>query len=115
MNINPPPSDKRCDCCERHTSELTPFGGPGDPLVGDFRGALLVKRYRPAGPYDEEATNAFREDDKRCEEDGHKDALEWLRAKYGDEKTEEKGSQRAVFFAGAHSILLFRQSCGVKK
>lgn len=44
--INPPPSDKRCECCKRHISELKPFGGPSDPLVGNFSGALLVKNFR---------------------------------------------------------------------
>jgi len=46
VRINPPPSDGRCECCRRHVSELKPFGGPGDPLVGDFSGALLVKHFR---------------------------------------------------------------------
>lgn len=44
--LNPPPVDNRCECCGRHISELKPFGGPGDPLVGDFSGAFLVKHFR---------------------------------------------------------------------
>lgn len=44
--INPPPSDKRCQCCNRHIDELEPYGGPDDPLVGDFRGAFLVQTFR---------------------------------------------------------------------
>jgi hypothetical protein len=36
ININPPPSDCRCECCGKHISELKPFGKAGDPLVGDF-------------------------------------------------------------------------------
>jgi len=44
--INQPPADGRCECCGRHVSELKPFEGPGDPLVGDFKGALLVKTWR---------------------------------------------------------------------
>ena len=44
--INPPPSDERCECCNKHISELKPFGGPGDPLVGDFTGVLLKKNFR---------------------------------------------------------------------
>ena len=43
--INPPPLDNRCECCRRHVDELKPFGGPGDPLVGDFTGQLLVKTF----------------------------------------------------------------------
>jgi hypothetical protein len=34
INLNAPPADGRCDCCGRHISELKPYGGPGDPLVG---------------------------------------------------------------------------------
>jgi hypothetical protein len=48
--INPPPKEGRCNLCGRHVSELKPFGGPGDPCVGDFSGALLVKRFRSEGP-----------------------------------------------------------------
>ena len=48
--INPPPRDARCECCGRHASELKPFGGAGDPLVGDFKGALLVKTFRRMAP-----------------------------------------------------------------
>lgn len=47
LHINPPPRDRRCECCQRHTSELKPFGKAGDPLVGDFDGALLLKNFRP--------------------------------------------------------------------
>jgi hypothetical protein len=44
--INPPPEDERCEVCQRHVDDLNPFGGPGDPLVGNFTGAQLVKHYR---------------------------------------------------------------------
>jgi len=44
--INPPPSDGRCEGCGKHISKLKPFGGAGDPLVGDFNGAILLKTYR---------------------------------------------------------------------
>lgn len=44
--INPPPRDRRCECCGRHVSELKPFGKAGDPLVGDFDGVLLLKNFR---------------------------------------------------------------------
>ena len=46
ININPPPQNGECECCGRHISELKPFGGPGEPLVGDFAGEYLVKMYR---------------------------------------------------------------------
>ena len=64
INLNPPPPDGRCECCGRYISELKPYGGPGDPLVGDFTGAYLVKRFRPGAPYDEEAETARKEADK---------------------------------------------------
>jgi hypothetical protein len=86
MNINPPPSDGRCDCCGRPMSELTPFGGRGDPLVGDFRGALLVKGYRPMGPYDDEAEEACNEAENKFKADGHEDPEAWLIAKYGPQE-----------------------------
>jgi rubredoxin len=44
--INPPPSDARCEVCGRHKKELKTFGKAGDPLVGDFDGAYLVKNFR---------------------------------------------------------------------
>jgi hypothetical protein len=47
INHNPPPEDGRCECCGKHISELTPFGGTGDPVAGDFTDALLVKKFRP--------------------------------------------------------------------
>ncbi len=50
VSINPPPGDKRCECCGRHVSELKPFGGAGDPLVGDFKGASLIKTFRAMAP-----------------------------------------------------------------
>jgi hypothetical protein len=36
-----------------------PYGKAGDPLVGDFEGALLIKTFRPAAPYDEEAEKLY--------------------------------------------------------
>ncbi len=48
--INPPPEDGKCMICGRHVHELKAFGGPGDPLVGDFSGAKLVKQFREEYP-----------------------------------------------------------------
>ena len=36
--------------CGRHVRELEDFGGAGDPLVGDFYGAKLVKKFREDFP-----------------------------------------------------------------
>ncbi len=59
--INPPPVDGHCDICQRHVSELEAFGGPGDPLVGDFSGAKLVKNYRWDYPYHVGSTRECRD------------------------------------------------------
>ncbi len=48
--INPPPNDGKCMICGRHVRDLEAFGGPGDPLVGDFSGAKLIKQYREQLP-----------------------------------------------------------------
>lgn len=58
--INAPPGDGRCEVCGRHMSELTPFGGPGDPLVGDFTGEKLVKTFRIDFPYPDEIQEVMR-------------------------------------------------------
>ena len=86
ISVNWPPSDGRCMCCGRHLSELTPFGGPGDPVRGDFSGALLIKYCRPTGPYDEEAVKAHKEALECHEADGYDDHIEWMKAKYGEEE-----------------------------
>ena len=89
LNINPPPKDGRCDCCGKHISELKPFGGPGDPVNGDFSGAFLVKNYRSVGPYVEEAERAVEEASRKYKEAGFDDLLDWMIEKYGKEKAEE--------------------------
>jgi hypothetical protein len=89
ININPPPKDGRCECCGRHISELKPFGKAGDPLVGDFDGALLVKRWRPDGPYDEEAERAMKNAEKRFRDEGYENPLEWMVNEYGKDKGEQ--------------------------
>jgi hypothetical protein len=89
ININsPPPWEEICDCCLRNISELKPFGGPGDPLAGDFTGRYFVKKYRPAGPYDEKYERLFKEAESRCEEEGFTDVFKYLKNKYGEEEGE---------------------------
>ena len=89
IRINPPPSDGRCQVCRRHISELKPFGGPGDPLVGDFDGELLVKRWRHMGPYDEEAEKSWQEAQAQTGAKEPEKALLWLITRYGKERAEE--------------------------
>ena len=87
--INPPPEDGRCAVCGRHMSELKPFGGPSDPLVGNFSGELLVKGWRPVGPYDEEAQKAWQEAQAQTGAKEPAEALPWLITKYGKERAEQ--------------------------
>ena len=47
--VRPPPGDLRCEVCQRAPDEVPPFGGPGDPLAGDYSGAILVKHARSKG------------------------------------------------------------------
>lgn len=47
--VRPPPGDLRCEVCQRSPDEVPRYGGPGDPLPGDFSGAILVKRPRSKG------------------------------------------------------------------
>lgn len=46
ISINPPPQNGKCECCGKNIKDLKPFGKAGDPLVGNFNGAMLVKTFR---------------------------------------------------------------------
>ena len=89
ININAPPSEGRCDGCGRHLSQLKPFGKAGDPLVGDFNGALLIKNYRCDAPPDEEIEKIMEEffGGYSSSEDYDR-AEEKLIEKYGQEEAE---------------------------
>jgi len=82
--INPPPKDARCECCGRHVSELKPFGGAGDPLVGDFKGATLVKTFRRMAP---PGIHSYEVDDL-LDEEGHLDEKKFIE-KYSKEDLED--------------------------
>ena len=69
ISLNPPPDDGRCHCCGRHISELKPFGKAGDPLVGDFEGAYLIKFSRPEGHLGQEELEIIYESSERSPED----------------------------------------------
>lgn len=45
-----PSDDDNCMICKRHVRELEAFGGPGDPLAGDFSGVKLIKQSREFFP-----------------------------------------------------------------
>jgi hypothetical protein len=89
ISLNPPPRDGRCDCCGRHISELKPFGGPGDPLVGDFTGALLIKKFRWMAPHHEGAEKILREAEECYKDKGCKDVYEYLEYEYGPVDAED--------------------------
>jgi hypothetical protein len=108
LNINPPPSDGRCDCCGRHLSQLKPYGKAGDPLVGDFENALLVKTWvAECGP-DEELGNLLEEyfGDCKNEEDG-KQADAIFIQEHGKEKLDEL-EDYSMLRGAIHSIWLCR-------
>lgn len=87
INLNPPPSDGRCDCCGRHLSELKPFGKAGDPLVGDFDGELLVKTFRLEFPPDKELESLWDVHFGDCKtEENLNAAKDIFIQKYGPEK-----------------------------
>lgn len=48
--INPPPQDGECMICRRPITELEAFDEPGDPILGDFAGAKLIKMWREDYP-----------------------------------------------------------------
>ena len=88
-NITPPPVKGHCQCCRRHISELKPFGGPDDPLVGDFSGAMLIKIWRAFGPFCEKEESAYKEAQMRFEKEGFLDPMAYLVDKYGPEEAEK--------------------------
>ena len=106
MNINPPPKDGRCMCCNRHINELKPFGKGGDQLLGDFDGSFLVIRWRHEGPFDEAAESAMKEALRCYKDEGFEYASDWLISKYGL----ERGDQLA-FSAQLHGIIRSSWEC----
>jgi len=90
IHINPPPRDRKCECCGRHTSELRPFGKAGDPLVGDFDGVLLLKNFRAMTWHREEWDDILKEVYEQCRnteswEDFESDLIKQV----GEEKAQE--------------------------
>lgn len=47
--VRPPPGDLHCEVCQRAPGDVALYGGPGNPLSGDYSGAILVKRPRSKG------------------------------------------------------------------
>ena len=85
--INPPPQDGRCECCQRHVKDLKPFGKAGDPLVGDFKGAILLKTYRKmAMPVTNKRCIQIEEEYEKKGYDGFEEALI---KEFGKKKSEQ--------------------------
>lgn len=92
IHINPPPRSGRCQCCGKHISELKPFGGKGDPLVGDFTGSLLVKNFRALEGRYEKYEKILAKVQKRVEEESkrdYEDFEKFLIEEVGEEKAQE--------------------------
>lgn len=96
-DINPPPRDGRCICCERHLSELTPFGKTGDPPVDTYDGALLVKIYKLFSPVIEKLDRIINHFFRKCETDADRYKAEnKLVQEYG-----QLNADRIMFLHGA--------------
>lgn len=92
--INPPPQDRKCQRCGKHTSELKPFGKEGDPLVGNFEGALLVKTFRAMNEeIDTELDNINAYLQEIGDTKGWEEAIRRSEEKFGKEKTDQ-----AIFY-----------------
>jgi hypothetical protein len=82
----------KCYICDKDENELKSFGGPGDPLVGDFTGQKLVKVYRALyeGPEIDEYEQILDEYTSEAQPgDIWKDNINELEAKYGHEKVDK--------------------------
>lgn len=95
--INPPPSDGNCECCGKNVNDLKAFGGAGDPLVGDFTGAKLVKTFRSMGGSNKTAEDKIAKIEAKLAEElgeGNWDKFEELLIKeYG-----EQDAQNLMFY-----------------
>lgn len=89
ININPPPRELRCECCERQISELKPFGSDGESVPRKLNGAYLVRSFRPYIPYDEEADSVMKEALQRYVDAGFKSAFEWMVDTYGEARAKD--------------------------
>ena len=100
--INPPPEDRRCQCCGRHISELEPFNFPEYPhcnghyLVMNFRRALLNNKEAEEAIF--EAEGALYESYEFGDTCGEvRTVQDWLHEKYG-----EKGL--SLYYLGEGSL-----------
>lgn len=95
INVNAPPGNGKCHCCGRHLSELKPFGKAGDPLVGDFDGALLVKTFRRDFRINKELETIWEECCSNCHSE--EESRERLLKKYSEEEAEFLIAHESMF------------------
>ena len=89
--INPPPSDRRCECCCRHVDELEEFGGDTE-----FSKAKLVKNFRTMAPLEALEGNPISEGARKIYEDKSLSSEEKERrfAELEKKLTEEHGEEK---------------------
>jgi hypothetical protein len=97
INTNPPPVDETCDCCGRHISEVKPFGKAGDPLVGDFKGALLITKCRSIVPFDEQMDKIANKFLKNCKT---KDECIRAEERLVEELGEKEAKRITIYYSG---------------
>ncbi|MCK4828511.1 hypothetical protein KA005_72945 [bacterium] len=89
-SMNPPPEDRRCDCCGRRVSELKPFGKAGNWLLNELDGALLAKRVRVWAIPDEELDEIWAKYTWSCRtEDDYREAKQQMIQELGEEKADQ--------------------------
>lgn len=77
----------KCHICGVDVEDLLPFGGPGDPLIGDFTGQKLVKTYRAL--YEGPEIGKYEQIlDEYTHIDFWRDNIEELEKKYGVEEVD---------------------------
>jgi len=80
FNINPPPADGFCECCERSFDDLKPFPN----------GDLLMKRYRAYIAPDEEIDRIMEEYSRNCKTKADYDEMMKKMIKiFGEERAKE--------------------------
>ena len=101
--------DNRCELCDRHISELKPYGGKGDPLEDDFTGEYFVIRPRPIVRCSKEYKNPL-EGPFMCVNGTNLDSVRtFLTNKYGKKEAETIGICWASKYSSVSDNLTYRK------